>query len=299
MISPEQAMDRLAARFGVHPGARGLHAKGLVCSGRFEPAPEAAALTRAAHMQGEVPVKARLSNGGGNPNVPDKAADVRGLAVSFELPDGSRTDILSQTAPHFSVRTPEAFFDLVDATKPTAAAAWKLPLFLARNPAALRTLRANAQTAKAPASLADPSYYAVHAFRWVDADGGSRWIRYRWLPRSKGSASPPEGTGNYLLEELRERLDSEPIRFDLEIHTAGPGDDPHDPSSTWSDAGDRVRVGTLEIDAPCDEGEQAILFDPMRLTDGIEPSEDPILNYRPAVYSVSYERRMASTPGDS
>ena len=34
-----------------------------------------------------------------------------------------------------------------------------------------------------------------------------------------------------------------------------------------------------------------IVFDPMRLTDGIEPSADPILAARPKAYSVSIERR--------
>lgn len=34
----------------------------------------------------------------------------------------------------------------------------------------------------------------------------------------------------------------------------------------------------------------------MRLTAGIEPSDDPILNYRPKAYSVSFERRQAGAP---
>ncbi len=37
-----------------------------------------------------------------------------------------------------------------------------------------------------------------------------------------------------------------------------------------------------------------IVFDPMRLTDGIEPSDDKILAARPMAYSVSIERRTAS-----
>jgi catalase len=246
-------------------------------------------------MQAAVPVKARLSNGSGDPNVPDKAPTVRGLAVGFELPDGSRTDILSQTAPHFSLRSPEAFFDLIDATKPTRSAAWKLPLFLVRNPSVLRTLRANSEASKPPASLADPRYYAIHAFRWTDAEGGSRWVRYRLLPHSTGSAPPAEGTRNWLLEELRERLDSDPVRFDLELQIAGPGDDPHKASSEWAESAERVRAGTVAIESVAGEEDQAILFDPMRLTDGIEPSEDPILHFRPPVYSLSYERRMASS----
>jgi hypothetical protein len=32
----------------------------------------------------------------------------------------------------------------------------------------------------------------------------------------------------------------------------------------------------------------------MRLTDGIEPSDDPALLYRPAVYSLSHARRTGS-----
>jgi catalase len=40
--------------------------------------------------------------------------------------------------------------------------------------------------------------------------------------------------------------------------------------------------------------EEPLVMDPMRLTDGIEPSDDRILAIRPAAYSVSIERRCAS-----
>ena len=42
------------------------------------------------------------------------------------------------------------------------------------------------------------------------------------------------------------------------------------------------------------EADGPIVFDPMRLTDGIEPSEDKILAARPPAYSVSIERRTAT-----
>ena len=38
--------------------------------------------------------------------------------------------------------------------------------------------------------------------------------------------------------------------------------------------------------------EHVMVMDPMRLTDGIEPSDDPILHVRPGAYSVSVERRI-------
>jgi hypothetical protein len=37
-----------------------------------------------------------------------------------------------------------------------------------------------------------------------------------------------------------------------------------------------------------------IVFDPVRVTDGIELSDDPVLRFRPRAYSVSVDRRIAS-----
>jgi len=296
VISPEEAIDRISARFGVHSGRRALHARGVVCSGSFRASPEGAALTTAAHMQGEpVPLIARFSNGGGDPDEPDRAPDVRGLAVRFELPDGGKTDIVAQTAPRFPVKTPDAFIDLIEATERGPQMLLKLPLFLARNPSVAPALRANAAALKAPSSYAEPSYYAVHAYRWTGPGGTSRWVRYEFVSVSPPPPSRPDkGAAEYLTDEIGERFGrGETVGFDLELQVAGDGDDPHDPTSVWKGA-ERVIAGRLEIDAPAPDRESTI-FDPLRLTPGIEPSEDPILHYRPRAYAVSYARRT----GDS
>ena len=57
-----------------------------------------------------------------------------------------------------------------------------------------------------------------------------------------------------------------------------------------------VELGELEVIRVVEDAEtpdNPIVFDPMRLTDGIEPSDDPILAARPKAYSVSIERRSA------
>ena len=91
MSTPEEAIEAIHGRFGAHPGRRALHAKGSLYSGTFTASAAAARLTRAEHMQGEpVAVTARFSNGGGDPNEPDYAPDVRGMAVTFHLGDGCR-----------------------------------------------------------------------------------------------------------------------------------------------------------------------------------------------------------------
>src|SRR3954471_11652057 len=221
MISPIAAVDAINERFGRHHGARALHAKGPLCEGGFTATPEAARLSRAAHMQGErVPVTARVSNGSGDPRSRDREPDVRGLAVTFHLPDGSRTDISAQTVPHFPVRTPDQFIALMRAAAPGWERAWRMPLFLARHPYALKTLKANAVGLKPPPSYATIRYYAVHAFRWVDAEGGSRWVRYTWVPEASGDGVSAGEDDGYLHEEIAARLERGPVRFTLELQIA-------------------------------------------------------------------------------
>src|SRR5205085_7412807 len=235
-----------------HKGARTLHAKGTLLKGTFTATPQAAQLTRAAHMQGEsVPVTARVSNGGGDPNVPDYVPDVRGLAVKMYLPDGGRTDIVAQTVPRFPFHDVEGFVALLKAQAAGAARLWKLPLVFARHPEALLSAPANLPTLKPPTSYATTRYYAVHAYRFVDANGGSRYVRYTFVPeieepRLSPKAAKPKGR-DYLQEEIRNRVANGSVRFTLQAQIAGPDDNPHDPSSVWPDDRERVNLGTLEF----------------------------------------------------
>ena len=135
-LSPVQAIDRIRKAFGPPPGYRSLHAKGRFYTGTFTATPEATALCRAAHFDGEPhEVTVRWSNGGGNPKVADPKPDVRGMAVKFRQPDGSATDLLGQTSPRFPTDSPEVFVQMTEAVnKPLL-----LPVFLARHPRVVPT----------------------------------------------------------------------------------------------------------------------------------------------------------------
>jgi catalase len=301
VLTPEQAVDAINRRFGSH-GARALHAKGTLLKGHFTATPAAAALTRAAHMQGEpVETTVRVSNGSGDPQAPDYGPEVRGMAVKFYLPDGSRTDISAQTVPRFPVRTPDAFINLIRASAPGPARFWRLPVFLATHPEALPALRANAPALKPPASYATCRYYAVHAFKWIDAEGGVRYVRYTWIPEADEpplSAEEAKSRGrDYLQTDIATRL---PVRFALQLQVAGPGDKVDDPTAVWPAERETVTAGTLELTAletGREQGGDVLVFDPVRVTGGIELSEDPILKYRSPAYSVSVERRSGIAPG--
>ena len=290
-LTSEQAVDVINKVFGRHAGYRALHAKGTLCKGTFQASPEAASLTRAAHMQGdEIPVTVRFSNGSGNPNRPDYAPDPRGLATKFYLPDGSRTDIVAVTTPRFSTKTPEGFIELLQAQ----AAPWKLPLFFVRHPEAVKAVAVDAPTLRPPASYAVVPYYGIHAFKWIAADGAERFVRYTWRPREDGGERKRDR--DYLQQELRERLERGPIRFTLELQVAMPGDPVNDPSAGWPSNRWRVDVGTLEVtglETGRETGGDVLVFDPTRVTDGIELSDDPVLRFRSPAYSASVARRMS------
>jgi catalase len=302
VLTPEQAVDVINERFGRHPGRRALHAKGTFCAGSFTATPAAAALTRAAHMQGDaIEVTARVSNGAGDPNLPDYAPEVRGLAVTFHLPDGSRTDIVAQTVPRFPVRTPEEFIEFLRLSNRELKNALRMPLFLAQRPAALFGLPANAAALRPPPSYAECKYFGVHAFKWIDAAGAERFVRYTWLPEAGDHRLAPWAARrlgrDYLQEEIRARLQAGTARFTLQLQIARSGDKVDDPSAQWPEDRERVDAGTLTLTRVIEDpeaGGDVLVFDPVRVTDGIELSDDPVLAFRPRAYSESVDRRIAS-----
>ena len=302
---PEQIVDAIHDIAGRHEGERAVHAKGLVCTGTFTATPEAARLTRAEHMQGE-PVRAtvRFSNGGGDPGAPDYAKDGRGMAVKLYLADGSRTDIVALTLPRFFVRTPEDFLEFTRARKPDPDSGQpnmeRLGAFLEAHPEALPAIQ-HALSQPPPASYAQLEYHGIHAFRWLAADGSERWVRYSFRPEAGEAGLSDEEArergADYLQDEIRERLESEPVEFSLEVSIAENGDDPDDPTEPWPDERERVTVGTLAIEGLDDSRERdgdVLVFDPTRVTDGIELSGDQILRIRPDAYAVSVERRSGA-----
>jgi catalase len=289
-----EAVDAINAISGVHAGHRAAHAKGTLLTGTFTPSAQASALTMAVHMQGEPSrVTVRFSNGGGDPGIPDYAREGRGMAVKFYLPDGGKTDIVALTLPCFFVRTPE---DFIAFTKARREPEKLMPDFLGAHPEALPAIQA-ALGADPPESYATCMYNAIHSFRWLDAGGGSRWVRYRFEPEAGERTLPGEEAKargrDYLQEDILARGET---AFRLLVILGEEADSVEDPTAAWPEDRSRVEVGRLVLTGPDTERERdgdILVFDPTRVTAGIELSDDPILNFRPRAYSVSVERRAA------
>jgi catalase len=292
----EEVVDSINAIAGEHAGSRVAHAKGTLMAGTFTPSDSG--LTTAAHMSGDpVPVTARFSNGGGNPSTPDWEREGRGLALKFYLPDGTRTDIVGLSLPRFFVRTPEHFLEFTKARRPDPETGEpnmeKVGAFVAAHPECVPAIQA-ALSAEPPESYATCVYNSIHSFRWTDPEGTSRWVRYRFEPeageRTISSEEAKERGPDYLQEEIAGRGAS----FRLMVVIAGEDDEVHDATVEWPAERESVEAGRLEITGPDTERERdgdILVFDPTRVTDGVELTDDPIPRFRSRAYSVSVEER--------
>ena len=297
----EKLIQQFDAIFGLHPGFRTAHAKGLLLTGLFTPAPQASKLTRAAHLKREsTPVTARFSNSTGLPLLPDNDpnADPRGLAIRFHLAEHVHTDIVSHSTNGFPTHTGDEFLEFLQAVAASSSSSESpLPIekFLGAHPAAL----AFVQTPKPmPASFAKEAYFAVTAMRFTNDDGVSRYGRYRIVPESgvqHFSADEAKAkTADFLFEDLKQRVASAPIRFHIRVQLANDGDIVNDATIHWPEDREIAEFGTLTLTsvAPDNAGEQQkIIFDPIPRVDGIDPSDDPLLELRAAVYLLSGRRR--------
>ena len=299
----EQLVGAMNAIYGEHAGRRAAHAKGIWCEGVFEATPDGARLSRAAYLQGE-PVTAlvRFSNGSGDPESHDAHRESRGMAVKLRPSNGDETDLLGTTSRAFATRTPEEFLELLRLRRPDPETGQpdmeKLGAFLAEHPEAQPAIQSTVMT-EPPASFATLTYYSPHSFKLVDPEGNGTWIRFRWRPDAGEETLPDdearERGRDYLGDELVERLRGGTVGFELFWELAADDDPLDDPTAVWPDERDHVVAGRLEITSLVDdpEGEGHIdVFDPMRLADGVEPSNDPVLHARPRAYSVSAYKRL-------
>jgi catalase len=300
----QEAVDAIHDTFGEHPG-RAVHIKGAWARGTFTATPEGTALCRAPFLTGE-PVDAlvRFSTGGGIPHAHDGERDGRGIAVKLFLPDGSVTDLLGISVPAFSSRTPEDFIAFVRLAKRDPETGQpdfsRIGPFLEAHPETMAAVQVRFGTPP-PASWTELVYNGIHAFRWLAADGTERWVRTRWVPED----GPGEGLGDeeamarepgYLSAELRERLAAGPVAYTLVARIAAEGDTTTDPTEAWPEDREEVAVGRLELREAIDDPEtpdDIHVFDPLRLCDGIEPSDDPILRFRSKAYDVSARGRWS------
>jgi catalase len=298
-----EAFDKVDG--GVHPGFRPAHAKGILLAGAFTPSKEALSLTRAPHIQrASTPVTVRLSDFAGVPTVPDndqQNASPRGCAIRFHLDEHVHTDIVAHSVDNFPSRTAEGFVDFLNAliaTDPAGPHPNAIEQFLGTHPAALAFVQAPKPI---PTSFAKESFFAVSAFKFTNADGVSRFGRYRILPVAGNEylddAAAAAKTPNFLFDELKDRIANGPVKYRIVVQLAKDGDTLDDATIRWPEDRPQLALGEISLTAIAPDNpteQQRLIFDPIPRVDGIEASADPLFEPRANVYLMSGRRRRAA-----
>lgn len=302
-VTGPQVVDAIEGVFGVHAGKRRNHAKGSCAAGEFVGTAEGARYSRSQLFSGDaVPVIARFSLGGGNPEASDAEKSVRGMALQFQLPQGQLHQMAMLNTPVFGAARPETFYDLMLALRPDPATGkadpGKLEAFRASHPDSLAQMQFLA-THNPPASYADSVYWGLHAFRFVDRDGEVTPVRWRFVPQGgekllSDEALKTAGT-DFLEKALISRTAKTPARWDMRVTIGQPSDPLDDPTQAWPTDRYEFEAGTLTITSASAQAGAAcepINFDPMVMADGIEPTDDPVLRFRSPAYAASFVRRL-------
>jgi catalase len=315
-LTPARFADAFEQIDGTHPGFRRNHAKGVGVSGFFDSNGNGIRLSKAdVFREGRVPVLGRFSLNGGQPYAADTPDAVRGLGLEFSLPDGELWRTATVNLPVFPVRTPEAFHELILASKPDPNTGKPDPAnmeaFFARHPESAKALTI-IKGQPFSSGFENSTFHSLNAFRFTNAAGASmpvRWILTPTQPFKSASAGTVSQDRNYLFDGLIAQIHRQPLHWHLTIIIGQPGDATNDASIPWPAEREQVDVGTLTLDKVESDDTSAardINFDPLVLPAGVAPSDDPVLSARSAIYSQSYTRRAgesrqpsAITPADT
>lgn len=179
-----------------------------------------------------------------------------------------------------------------------------MPEFLGRHPETARFLQ---DPKPSPVSFGTEKYWGVNAFRF-SKEGKETFVRYRVVPTAGVQTFTAEEVkdkaANYLFDELPARLSSGPITFKLLAQIAKEGDVTDNATVLWPDEREVVELGEIKIEKTLSDEESLkeqkhIIFDPIPRVEGVDVSDDPLLDVRASVYLISGRQRREAEPASA
>nr|WP_287128962.1 catalase [Candidatus Cyanaurora vandensis] len=171
---------------------RVVHARGAGAHGYFQPYASMVEFTKAKFLQDpavKTPVFVRFSTVGGSRGSADSVRDVRGFSVKFYTEDGNY-DLVGNNIPVFFIQDAIKFPDLVHAIKPepdheipqASTAHPSFWDFISLIPESMHMIMWLLSDRTLPRNFRMMQGFGIHTFRWINAQGKSRFIKYHWKP---------------------------------------------------------------------------------------------------------------------
>jgi catalase len=187
-----QFQEKLSAFDRERIPERVVHARGSGAHGYFQPYESMGEFTKAKFLQDpsvQTPVFVRFSTVGGSRGSADTVRDVRGFSVKFYTEDGNY-DIVGNNIPVFFIQDAIKFPDIVHSIKPepdhempqASTAHPSFWDFISLVPESMHMIMWVLSDRTLPRNFRSMQGFGVHTFRWVNAEGKSRFVKYHWKP---------------------------------------------------------------------------------------------------------------------
>jgi catalase len=301
---------------------RVVHARGVTAYGVFEAdgtvgEEPISRYTRAKLFQEKgkkTDVAVRFSTVAGGRDSSEMARDPRGFAVKFYTEDGN-WDLVGNNLGVFFIRDAIKFPDFIHSQKPDpvtfeANVAERAFDFFSQTPEAMHMVTLVFSPRGIPATYRHQQGFGVNTYKWVNAAGETKLVKYHWLPKqgvksytaADAAAVQAQNLGAHTKDLYDAIARGEYPQWELHVQLMDDGEhpeldfDPLDDTKVWpEDAFPLRKVGTMTLDRmPEDffaENEQ-IAFGTGVLVDGLDFSDDKMLVGRTFSYSDTQRYRV-------
>ncbi|KAD3515124.1 catalase [Arthrobacter yangruifuii] len=300
---------------------RVVHARGFVAYGEFEATGKwgdepIAKYTRAklfSEPGKKTDVAIRFSSVIGGRDSSEAARDPRGFAIKFYTEDGN-WDLVGNNLGVFFIRDAIKFPDVIHSLKPDPVTFRQEPArifdFMSQTPEAMHMLVNLFSPRGIPADYRHMQGFGVNTYRWVNAAGESKLVKYHFQPQQGVKSLTEEDAANiqandlgHASKDLYEAIESGNYpKWDLYVQMMDDHDhpeldfDPLDDTKTWPEQEFEPKfVGTMTLNRNVtdhhNENEQ-IAFGTGVLVDGLEFSDDKMLVGRTFSYSDTQRYRV-------
>ncbi|MHA6795504.1 catalase [Pseudonocardia bannensis] len=300
---------------------RVVHARGFLSYGHFtatgkwgdEPIERYTRAKLFSEPGKQTDVAVRFSTVIGGRDSSESARDPRGFAVKFYTEDGN-WDLVGNDLGVFFIRDALKFPDVMHALKPDPITFHQEPArifdFMSQTPESMHMIVNLFSPRGIPADYRHMQGFGVNTYRWVNAAGDTRLVKYHWMPR-QGVASMTEADAaavqaaelGHASADLFGAIErGEYPEWDLLVQMMDDHEhpeldwDPLDDTKVWPEEEFEPKlVGTLQLNRNVDnffaENEQAA-FGTGVLVDGLDFSDDKMLVGRTFSYSDTQRYRV-------
>ena len=295
---------------------RPVHVKGFGAFGYFETVYSMANYTKLCFLQNpgqQVPVTVRFSLAASNKGTPDTSRNIRGFSTKFYTEEGI-FDLVCNHIPVFLIRDAMRFPEAIAALSPSPVNNLMDPerfwSFIARAPESTHLvvrLYSDSGTVK---SFRHMPGHSVNTYVWKNEQGVRSFVKYHWFPdageqyidgqeAARWNGENPDIAGQDLYDAIAR---GEPVVYGLYVQLMNPEDetnlsyDPLDDTKIWDDRQyPLIPVRRLTLNQNPDNYMEQVekeAFSPSNILEGVELSDDKLLQDRANIYWDSLRRRI-------